>query len=301
MRVTQSMIYRQALQSIQDGNAKLVDHQQALSSGVRLHQAADDPGAMTRVMRNDDRRVQLERFLDNARGLESRYGLMDDELGAVTDAMHRARELLIQAGNSAINDNSMQAVADELRTLGEDVLRIANGRDGQGSYLFAGNQDGAPPFSGSFDAVSYDGSSIAREVPIDEFAGLADSLPGDRVFLNGPAGDLMAMFDDLASVVENTASPTRSGDLDAGLDRLDQALDHVLGERVVLGKGLQRLEAERNRIEATDIELQVDSSSLRDTDYAQTVSDMSIELTSLDAARRTFSQIQGLSLFDYLR
>lgn len=301
MRVTQTMLYRQTLQSIHDGQANLVDHQNALSSGVRLHQASDDPGAMTRVMRNDDRRVQLDRFQDNIRGLESRYALMDDEMSSVTDIMHRARELMVQGGNGALDAQSLSAVADELRVLGQDVFRIANARDGQGNYLFAGNLDSDPPFSGTYTAATYNGGTQSRQIPIDEFASLSDSLTGDTVFQNGPAGDLMSMFEDLAVVVENVGSPTRQADLDAGLNRLDDALDHVLGQQVLLGKGLQRVESERDRIESTDIQLQVDSSSLRDTDYAETVSAMSIELTSLEAARQTFSQIQGLSLFDYLR
>lgn len=301
MRVTQSMLYGQTLQSISDGQARLVKLQDALSSGVRLRQAADDPGAMTRAMRNDDRLLQLERFADNLRALESRYSIMDEEMGAVTNVLHRARELMVQGGNAALDPGALQGIAEELRILGEDVFRIANTRDGQGNYLFAGNLDGAPPFTGDYTAASYVGGPVARQVPIDEFTSLRDSLTGDDVFLNTPAGDMMALFEDLASVVENGASPTRQADLAAGLDRLDLALDHVVAQRVTLGKGLQRVESERDRIEAAGIQLQIDSSALRDTDIAQAVSELSQELTSLEAARATFSQIQGLSLFDYLR
>ncbi len=301
MRVTQSMLYGQTLQSISDGQARLVKLQDALSSGVRLRQAADDPGAMTRAMRNDDRLLQLERFADNLRALESRYGIMDDEMGVVTDVLHRARELIVQGGNAALDPGALQGLAGELRILGEDVFRIANTRDGQGNYLFAGNLDGAPPFTGDYTAASYVGGAVARQVPIDEFTSLSDSLTGDDVFQNTPAGDLMALFEDLAAVVENGASATRQADLAAGLDRLDLALDHIVAQRVTLGKGLQRVESERDRIEAAGIQLQIDSSALRDTDIAEAVSAMSQELTSLEAARATFSQIQGLSLFDYLR
>lgn len=301
MRVTQSQMYRQTLASINQSQTQVVRYQDSLSSGVRLRQAADDPSAMTQAMRNDDRRAELTRLDENMRRLEGRYGVIEHELDALTDRLHRARELVINGANASYSPESLEILAQEMRGLGEDVQAIANARDGQGRYVFAGNLDGAAAFSGSFPTMSYEGGSSARQVNIGDDFSLPDGLAGDAVFLNGPAGDMFAMFEDLAAALEAPTSTTRNTDLDNGLDALAGTLDHVLGFRAQLGQDMQRIEGQRERMEALDVELQSHSSALRDTDFPATVAAMSIELTSLEAARRTFSQIQSLSLFDYLR
>ena len=71
--------------------------------------------------------------------------------------------------------------------------------------------------------------------------------------------------------------------------------------RAELGVDLQRLDIARDRIEAVSIDLQSDSASLRDTDLPQAISQLSQEFTLLEAARQSFVQIQGLSLFNFLR
>jgi flagellar hook-associated protein 3 FlgL len=306
MRVTQSMLYRQTLASMNQNQSEVVRAQDQLASGIRLNQAMDDPAAMSRVMRNDDRSAVLQGQLSNISALESRLGLMESELSGVTDLMHRGRELMIAGANATQSAESRSALAIELRSLGESLLSIANGRDGQGRYLFAGQDDTAPAFTGTANAANYQGSSLSRQIPIDDQAKMSDSLAGDALFLNGPTGDLMAMFGTLAGIVEaptpDLATTTqRNADMAAGLQQFDDALGHVLSNRAELGTNLQRLESSRERIETVQLEITSVTSSLRDTDFAAVVSQMSLELTSLEAARTTFTQIQGLSLFNFIR
>ncbi len=306
MRVTHSMLYRQTLASIGQQQAQALKLQDQLASGVRLTQAKDDPAGMARVLRNSDRLMVLDRQLQNVQGLDSRLRLIDSSLDGATDSLHRGRELLIAGTNAAQSPEALATLAIEMRALGEEMYRLANAADGQGRFLFAGAEDAAAPFSGGPTAALYQGGSTARQVPIDDQARMADGVAGDAVFLNGPAGDLFALFDDLATLLEApTPTPAsvaqRYADLDAGLSRLNDGLEHVLGTRVELGTNLQRLESIRDRIDEVEIEILADSASLRDTDFAAAISSLSLELSALEAARTTFTQIQGLSLFNFLR
>lgn len=306
MRVTQSMLFRQTMSSLNQNMADAVRLQDQLSSGVRLNQAKDDPSAMTRVMRNDDRNLQLQRFAQNIENLDSRLGLIDDQMGQVTDNLHRARELFISGANGSQTPESLAAIALELRSLGENVFGIAAARDGQGRYLFSGTNDGQAPFSGDPTAAVYEGGANVRQVPVDDGMFVDDGLRGDAVFQGGPAGDLFQMFNDLADILE-TPTPdepsrlARLADIEQGFDRLDLALGHVVGVRATLGKDMQRLDLAGQRIDLVQGELAQDSSRLRDTDYAAAVSSLAQEMTALDVARQTFTRIQGLSLFDFLR
>lgn len=304
MRVTQSMLYRQTLASLNERQANVMRAQDQISSGTRLSQAKDDPVAMARVMRNDDMLQTLKRHNDNIRILSSRLEFVESELDGVTDIMHRARELMISGANATQSDESRSTLALEMRALGEELLRVANGQDGQGRYLFAGQDDATRPFVDS-GGVNYQGSANARQIPVDQTTTMANGLTGDEVFMSGPAGDLFAMFNDLADTLEMptpdaATTAQRNADMEAGLTRADDALNHILDLRSGLGVDLQRLDSAADRISALQVSLQTDSSGLRDTDVAQTLSQLAQELTALEAAQKTFTRIQSLSLFNYL-
>lgn len=301
MRVTQNMMYRQTLDALAGAQTRLTRQQDALSSGVSLRQAADDPAAMSQVTRNDDRLMQLERLDRNLQGLEGRYALIEHELDNVTDRLHRGRELMLSGANETNSAEIVSMLAEQLRGLGEDVQRYASARDSQGRYLFGGASDSVPPFEAGSSGSLYLGGSTAREIPVGEGFTLPDGLPGDAVFLSGPGGDLFALFDDLADILEAPKSAQRAAAIDEGLLRLDAALEGVLTHRAVLGGNMERVETEQARIADLGVDLAQRSSTLRDTDFAAAVSALSIELNALEAARKTFTQVQGLSLFNYLR
>ena len=146
MRVTQSMLYRQTLATLNERQGNIMRGQDQIASGTRLNQAKDDPVAMSRVMRNDDMLTTLKRHDANIAALSSRLSFVEAELGSVSDLMHRARELMISGANATQSAESRSTLALEMRALGEDLLRIANGQDGQGRYLFAGQDDATAPF-----------------------------------------------------------------------------------------------------------------------------------------------------------
>ena len=48
----------------------------------------------------------------------------------------------------------------------------------------------------------------------------------------------------------------------------------------------------------TDVSLRATLSGLRDVDYAEASTRLSLQLTAIDAAQRTMLRVQSLSLFD---
>jgi flagellar hook-associated protein 3 FlgL len=154
--------------------------------------------------------------------------------------------------------------------------------------------------SGNYTA----GSAIAFngvQVTIEGAPATGDS------FTIAPAAtkDIFSTLDDLADSLE-TAGPSASGRslagtaVAAGLTQIDQALDHVLNTRAVVGIRLGSLDnAQATRDQQSD-ELTVDIGKLRDVDYAEAVARMNQQMTSLQAAQAAYSRIAQLSLFNYL-
>ncbi|MFC4157759.1 flagellar hook-associated protein FlgL [Chitinimonas lacunae] len=88
--------------------------------------------------------------------------------------------------------------------------------------------------------------------------------------------------------------------LNTALQQLNNSLGNILTTQSNIGARLKEMESVNNT--NTDLNLQYKRtiSGLTDIDYASAISDFSLTQTYLDAARKSFSSVQGLSLFQYI-
>ena len=91
-----------------------------------------------------------------------------------------------------------------------------------------------------------------------------------------------------------------SNDLAAQLSNIDQAAENV--SRVQSDVGTRLNEIDSLASTSTDLYVQYKAtlSDLQDIDYAKAISDFTQQQTSLEAAQKSFAQVSGMSLFDYL-
>ncbi len=149
--------------------------------------------------------------------------------------------------------------------------------------------------------------------------GTAISFRGVQVTLNGQpaAGDLVnvqpAVNQDIFATVRNlidaASAPTgtpaqkaaqRNG-FYAAIEDLGQAGNHITDTHASLGARLSTIGATADERSAQSIALKSTLSDLRDLDYAEAASRLSMQLTALQAAQAAFLRVQGSSLFDALR
>lgn len=98
----------------------------------------------------------------------------------------------------------------------------------------------------------------------------------------------------LASTTQATASTN------IALNGLDRALDNVLTTRASLGARLNEVDSLKTT--GTDLGIQYKQvlSQLQDVDYNKAISDLTQQQTMLQAAQKSFLQIQNLSVFNYM-
>lgn len=99
----------------------------------------------------------------------------------------------------------------------------------------------------------------------------------------------------------NLGSTARTNLINRELANLDQAINRNLTVRADIGARLNTVESYRALNSGQRIELESARSRIEDADYAETISRMQLELTSLDAAQQSFLTLRGLSLFNLLR
>ncbi|MDZ4047506.1 MAG: flagellar hook-associated protein FlgL [Pseudoxanthomonas sp.] len=188
-RISTGMMYQQSITTMLAKQAKLAHTQQQLASGQRLVTAKDDPVAAGTAVGLDRAVAELERFGMNASAVQNRLGLQENALTQVGDAMARVNELVIQANNAAMGDDSRHAISTELKAIHAGLLDLANSTDGAGRYLFGGTSDGSAPFAIAGGSVIYSGDQTQRQVEVAPDMFVADTLPGSEVFLRLRTGD----------------------------------------------------------------------------------------------------------------
>lgn len=84
------------------------------------------------------------------------------------------------------------------------------------------------------------------------------------------------------------------------LTNLDRALDNVSTVQATVGTRMLELESLGETASDLNLQYQTTLSGLQDLDYAKAISDFTMQQTYLEAAQKSFAQISGLSLFNYL-
>jgi flagellar hook-associated protein 3 FlgL len=104
-----------------------------------------------------------------------------------------------------------------------------------------------------------------------------------------------------APVGKSTYSTTEYANAIAGqLTNLDQAFDNVSRVQASVGTRMRELDSLGSASSDLDVQYQASLSKLQDLDYAKAISDFTMQNTNLQAAQKSFVQISGLSLFNYL-
>ena len=113
------------------------------------------------------------------------------------------------------------------------------------------------------------------------------------------------MIADIATEIETAAnSPVSRAEMgngiNAGIMNLDQALGHILDVRTQVGSRLAAIEDQADSNSAFALAMQTSLAEIEDLDYAEAISRLTSETTTLEAAQKSFVITQQLSLFNLL-
>lgn len=97
-----------------------------------------------------------------------------------------------------------------------------------------------------------------------------------------------------------TAAATVRNTINGGMAGLNQVLETVSRVQASIGSRMHELEALSSISADLDIQYQEKISKLQDLDYAEAISRFMSQQMQLEAAQKSFSQVSGLSLFNYI-
>ena len=184
MRISTSQIYRRGIKWMNDHQSGLAKAQEQISSGRKILKPSDDPTGSARLMELH-KQIQLNnQYERNITIADGRQGVAENAIQASSDILQRARELTVEANNAALNGENRQMIALEVGQLRQQLLDIANTKDGDGAYLFAGFREQTLPFTVDAGEVIYNGDQGQRLLQVGPSRQVAIGDPGDAVFMN---------------------------------------------------------------------------------------------------------------------
>ncbi|MGY4516893.1 flagellar hook-associated protein FlgL [Lysobacter sp. HA18] len=129
---------------------------------------------------------------------------------------------------------------------------------------------------------------------------------GDTFTLQpAPRQDVFATLQNLADALDAPATtPAQKAQLSnalaGSLSDVTSAQEHFLSIRSSTGSRLASLSQSADDRSGTALSLKQTLSGLRDTDYAEASTRLSLQMTAIEAAQKTMLRVQSLSLFDKL-
>jgi flagellar hook-associated protein 3 FlgL len=294
------MFQQLAVQGIIDRQGELSHTQQQLSSGQRILTTADDPSGTTQLMRlqqNAGINKQYQRNIDYS---QSRLEFEEGVLTSVTDTLQRVRVLAVQGLNATQGAENRKAIATEMYQRLDELMGLANTKDGSGEYLFAGYNGQTKPFVDAGGGVfNYQGDQGQRQIQISPLRQISSSDNGYDLFVNLPssAGGTQDMF---KTVYDLAASLDANAPVGTSLQDIDAALDKIVQVRAGIGARINAVEAQRQIGEQFQVQVEGAMSQIGDLDYAEAIGRLNQQLVGMQAAQQSFQKVQNLSLFNYL-
>ncbi|WP_026911637.1 flagellar hook-associated protein FlgL [Patulibacter minatonensis] len=299
-RITSGMMSRTVLRDLQAGQLRLAATYEQMTSGKQITRPSDDPYGTTRAMHL---RTELSQIAQSKRNVSDAQGWQqasDSALQGISDAVQRARVLLVGAGNDAGGQSARDAAASEIDQLIKTVKGAANATYA-GVPVFAGASTARPYDPDGTDAFSGDSGSVLRTIGTGVHVTVNADLAG-RVL--GQAGGDGKMLDALRTIVQHLRGGT-AADADAlrttDLKGLDTQLDALSGLRAEVGATGTRLISASDRLVEVEEAATAQRSGVEEADAASTMIAYATQQATYQAALKAGAGIVQASLMDFLR
>ncbi|MBL8325460.1 MAG: flagellar hook-associated protein FlgL [Rubrivivax sp.] len=308
MRFTTAYAFDTSIRNLQLRQQEMSDAQERLTSGKRVLRASDDPAAAAHAERA---LAAIQRAEADQRALATSRSAMqfaESALGDAGELLQQVRARVVEAGNGAFSDSERAVLAEAIRGLRNDLLSVANRTDGAGRYLFGGQGSDSPPLVDGVGGVTY----VAAAGELYTASGEATPLTvdGRAAWLQAPdpanPGGTLSVFDVLDRIATELATPGRDGPVIAqgvreGLGDIDAAAENLSRLRSRSGESLRRADDIEERLAQGKLDAQREKSRSEDLDMVEAISDFQARQSGYDAALKSYSIVQRMSLFDYLK
>ncbi|MGE5653845.1 MAG: flagellar hook-associated protein FlgL [Bacillota bacterium] len=303
MRVTNSMLTDGFMRNLRTNLKGLDVIQRKLSSGKEVNRPSDDPVRLQQILNLDTAQDQTEQFLRNIDNASSYLATTEGALNQAMSLLSRASELGTRSLNGSNNQEAMDATAQEVKQLLEQLVEVANTAH-TGRYVFAGTDTTTKPYSINTADLTVTSHSAAKDGSIEYEVGpgvkMAINTTGSAAFGEIQSANSQDAFTALKELADAMHSDNKTA-VGAAMDKLEKASDKMLTSRTDLGARMNRLEATEDRYQEDLVNIKDLKSKSADADMAYVIMELKTQESVYQASLAAGARIIQPSLVDFLR
>jgi flagellar hook-associated protein 3 FlgL len=307
MKISTHLLFDRGSSQMSNVQSQLTQSQAQLAQGKQIINASDAPNQAATIQRLKSILNKQDSYQSSLNTIKARLQGEDSTLQNVSDLLVRAKEVAVQGANDTLNAGDRKALATEMQALRDQMLSLANTKDSNGNYLFAGSRVKQPAFVETANgSPEYRGDQTRmnvrvgdqRSIPINR-TGTDAFVPVARIDADGKTSGIgfFQVMDNLITGL-NTNKAT---DIRRGVGELDDLMQGVSLARANVGTNLNVVDQQTAVIEDTTLNLKTTLSSIEDLDYASAITKMNQQMMSLEAAQASFAKVSQLNLFNYIK
>lgn len=289
MRITNNMLGNNLLRNLESAQGRMDSLQNQMSSGYKITRPSDDPVGIENALRTKSTISSVNQWKSNADEALSTMYTEDAILGDMTSLLQRARELTVQGASDTVDASSRKSIALEVDQMAEQLRASANTKIGN-KYIFGGTRTNAEPMPDLVNGWQGNEEFIKFEV------GNNLNLP---ISINGKK-----LFEGMFQTMNNLSAALKANDgaaVSGTLGDLDNQIDNVSAQRAELGARTNRMDALRQQLDATSLNLQQNLAEIQEADMAELIVQYQNQENVYRAALSIGAKIIQPSLVDFMR
>ena len=292
------MLSTNMLRNLNTSYSKMSKLQDQINSGRKFARPSDDPVAAVKGM---DYRVQLDKigqFTRNINEMKSWVDTTDSALSDVTSALTRVQELVTQAANDTNTADERQKIAVEIEQIQQQIRDVANTQVA-GKFIFSGTNTSSPLFTDDQIADPAKLTGLNQDVSFEVGDGIV-------MVANTPGYEMFKGIDEMLTKVLNPVGGLKdlntTGDAIGNLlTDIQKSVSNVLDVQATVGAKQNRIDTIENRLSILEVNITKQKSLNEDTDYAETITEMTTQESIHQAALSVGAKIIQQTLVDFMR
>ena len=307
MKISTNLLFERGATQMSNVQNFLAKSQAQLAQGKQVINASDAPNQAATIQRLKSILNRQESYQSSLNTVKNRLQGEESTLQSVSDLLVRAKEVAVQGSNDTLNPGDRKALATEMQALRDQMLSLANTKDSNGNYLFAGSRVKQPAFSETANGSPvYLGDQTRMNVRVGEQRSIAVNRTGTDAFVTVSRIDkdgtsvgvgFFKVMDDLIDGLNNV----KGDNIRRGVGELDTLQTGVSLAQAQVGTNLNVVDQQTSVIEDTTLNLKTTLSSIEDLDFATAITKMNQQMMSLEAAQSSFAKISQLNLFNFIK
>jgi flagellar hook-associated protein 3 FlgL len=308
MKISTSQYFTTMNNLMTEQHGKIAKLQAQLSVGKKNVTPSTDVKATTASLKLSEVISKQKDDISNLKNVNAGYKEEETIMMSMSDMMIRMQDISVAARSDTYASSDLDIFAIEVEGYMDDIRGLANSRDSNGHFMFAGTKVTTLPFTkNAAGAVLYNGNQTEPKLELDAGYKLPLSISGhklagviERKNALGVVTSRVDMFEVMQDFVTALKANNKVG-VDLALDEL-QVVSSNLAKNLVDNGLRQNLVDQRRDIGEGKILIYKGLlSDAQDVDYATAITQLSSDMLALEAAQSTFAKVSQLSLFSFLR